>query len=141
MHRAVLLTTSRSAILFNSLLASVFVLAGDISALISLMGETYWLPMRQAELMLHLGIVEYAVVFLTLIGLLFLRLRSKADTEDDDPDRPIIKVPFILIPIALLTVTWMVVVSSIRHWHAGVVFILCCAAIAGLHTLVIRPRL
>jgi hypothetical protein len=34
----------------------------------------------------------------------------------------------------------MVVVSSIRHWHAGVVFILCCAGIAGLHTLVIRPR-
>ncbi|KAK0622616.1 amino acid/polyamine transporter I, partial [Immersiella caudata] len=81
-----------SGIVFNSLVTSAFVLAGDVSSLVSLM-----------------GIIEYAVVFMTLIGLLYLRLRAKPDTETPD-NRPILKVPFVLIPIALLTVTLMVVV-------------------------------
>jgi amino acid transporter len=111
-----------SGIMFNFLVTSAFVLAGDVSSLVSLM-----------------GIVEYAVVFLTLVGLLYLRLRPKPDTDAPD-NRPILKVPFILIPIALFTVTSMVVVSTIYHPRAGIGFVVCFILSGLTHTFAVRLR-
>ncbi|KAK1830663.1 amino acid transporter [Podospora conica] len=112
-----------SAIVFNSLLTAAFVLAGDISFLIAFM-----------------GIIEYTVVFLSLIGLLSLRIRGSSTTGNGAASEAVIKVPTALIPVALATVGWMVLFSTIRHPEAGLGFFLCCALGAAIHTIIIRPR-
>jgi hypothetical protein len=121
------------------LVTSAFVLAGDVSSLVSLMG----MPLHPGWIIRptdgEVGIIEYAVVFLTLIGLLYLRLRPKPVTEASDT-QPILKVPFVLIPIALLTVTSMVVVSTIYHPRAGMGFFACFLLSGLIHTFVVRLR-
>ncbi|KAK0639569.1 amino acid/polyamine transporter I [Cercophora newfieldiana] len=112
-----------SGIVFNSLVISAFVLAGDVGSLVSLM-----------------GIIEYAVVFLTLVGLLYLRLGPVPDAVTPDHNQTILKVPFLLIPVALITVASMVVISTIWHPRAGIGFILCCVVSGLIHTFAIRPR-
>ncbi|KAK5655361.1 hypothetical protein OQA88_5928 [Cercophora sp. LCS_1] len=109
-----------SAIIFNSMISTAFVVAGDISSLISFM-----------------GIIEYSVVFLTLMGLLWLRLKPTPSAEEDG-GQLIIKVHFILIPIALFTVASIVGISTVRHWHAGVGFVICCVTSGLVYRLFVR---
>jgi len=86
------------------------------------------------------GIIEYSVVFLSLIGLLSLRIRGSSATGNGAASEAVIKVPIVLIPVALVTVGWMVLFSTIRHPEAGLGFFGCCALGAAIHTSIIRPR-
>lgn len=108
-----------SAIIFNALLAGVYVLVGDFGALI-----------------IFIGIVEYSVTFFTILGLLTLRLRPKS--PDNVLSRVIFKVPWLFIFVALAATAFIVSVSVIRHPFSGVGFILFCLMSAGIYEYVIR---
>lgn len=109
-----------SAILFNALLASGYILFGEFSALV-----------------IFIGIVEYSVAFLTLIGLLTLRFRH-IPTEGN-ARRNIFHVPFPFILVASAATAIMVSISLVRHPIAGIGFLAFCVASAGIHTRFIRP--
>ncbi|KAK4196659.1 amino acid transporter [Triangularia verruculosa] len=112
-----------SAIIFNSLLTCIFVLVGDLRSLIS-----------------FIGIVEYWIVFLTLVGLLSLRFFPTPDQRTQTVTMPIFKVPVIVILVALLALGFMVILSIARHQLAGIGFMIFCVGSGVFHSFFIQPR-
>lgn len=72
------------------------------------------------------GIVEYSIVFLTLVGLVALRLRRKIPNDGLVPPR--YRVPWVLIAVASLMTTFILCVSVTRHPFSGLSYLAFSAA-------------
>lgn len=80
--------------------------------------------------------VEYWVVFVTLTGLVSLRLRHNPEPTDADPGLSIVKVPGLIILVAWLAIAFVITTSFIRHPLTGSGFALFCFVSGALRTVV-----
>jgi hypothetical protein len=82
------------------------------------------------------GIVEYSVTFVTLVGLLTLRLRPKS--PEGNTSRVVYRVPWLLILVASAATAVVVSISVARHSIAGIGFLAFGVASAGIYRRIIR---
>jgi len=109
-----------SAIVFNAILAAIYIMCGEFGILI-----------------IFIGIVEYSVAFVTILGLVNLRLQNRGVNRNIA--QSIFRVPWLLILVASTATVVMVLISVIRHPLIGVGYLISCAASTYIFVHFIRP--
>ncbi|KAK6537422.1 hypothetical protein TWF694_011609 [Orbilia ellipsospora] len=111
-----------SSIIFNSLLGVLYVIMGEFSTLVT-----------------FIGIIEYTMVFFTLIGLFFIDQKSIQNMEITEQDATL-KVNRWLVVVACVTTALMVLSSLSRHPFAGIAVIFFLVAGTISYNFIIRPK-